>query len=134
MREEIEQRLIERWPTWFYTRGDVRYTAMSRGFCNDDGWFEILWRLFGDLEPLVAELEATGGVPFEVLQVKEKFGGLRVHVNHTSDAIRRRIETAADESFRSCEICGQPVELRDGSWIKTLCDQHACVEGTADIG
>jgi hypothetical protein len=135
MNKELEQKLVERWPTWFNTGGDIRCTAMPRGFEHGDGWFDILWRLCEELEPLVAELEATGGVPFEVLQVKEKFGGLRFYVNCRNDAaIRQRIGIAADESFRSCEICGQPGELRDGSWIKTLCDQHACVEGTADIG
>jgi hypothetical protein len=81
MRKELEQRLVERWPTWFNTRGDIRYTAMPRGFEHDDGWFDILWRLYEDLEPLVAEVEKQTGVPFEVLQVKEKFGGLRFYVN-----------------------------------------------------
>jgi hypothetical protein len=32
------------------------------------------------LEPLVAEFEKAGGGQFEILQVKEKFGGLRIHV------------------------------------------------------
>jgi hypothetical protein len=34
-----------------------------------------------DLEPLVAELEQATVRQFEILQVKEKFGGLRIHVN-----------------------------------------------------
>jgi hypothetical protein len=52
MRKELEQRLVERWPTWFNTGGDIRYTAMPWGFAHDDGWFDILWRLCEDLEPL----------------------------------------------------------------------------------
>jgi len=60
MQKELEQKLIERWPTWFNTAGDIRHTAMPRGFTNDDGWFDILWRLCGDLEPLVTEMERTG--------------------------------------------------------------------------
>jgi hypothetical protein len=56
MREELEQRLVERWPTWFKTEGDIRFTAMPWGFTHDDGWFNILWRLCVDLEPLVAQL------------------------------------------------------------------------------
>jgi hypothetical protein len=39
---------------WFNTGGDIRYTAMPRGFEHGDGWFDILWRLCEDLEPLVA--------------------------------------------------------------------------------
>ena len=59
MRKELEQKLVERWPKWFDTGGDIRYTAMPRGFVHDDGWFDLLWRLCGDLEPLVAEIRAS---------------------------------------------------------------------------
>jgi hypothetical protein len=71
MDEALEQKLVERWPTWFNTGGDVRDTAMARGFDHGDGWFDILWRLCGDLEPLVAEFEAAGGPKFEVLLLRE---------------------------------------------------------------
>ena len=98
---------------------------MPRGFTHDDGWFDLLWRLCEDLEPLVAEFAAAGGPKFEVLQVKEKFGGLRFYVNcRRNEAIRQRIGIAADESFRTCEVCGQPGKLREDRWIKTLCDEH----------
>jgi hypothetical protein len=130
MRKELEQRLVERWPTWFNTEGDFRNTAMVRGFEHDDGWFDILWRLCEDLEPLVATFEQQSGLQFEVLQVKEKFGGLRFYVNcRRNDAIDQRIAIAADESFHTCELCGQPGELREGDWIKTLCDEHASCSG-----
>jgi hypothetical protein len=88
MRKELGQKLVERWPLWFNTGGDIRYTAMPRGFVHGDGWFDILWRLCMDLEPLVAEFEQATALKFEVLQVKEKFGGLRFNVNHANDAIR----------------------------------------------
>jgi hypothetical protein len=121
----LEQKLIERWPTWFKTEGDVRHTLMPWGFCHGDGWFDILWRLCEDLEPLVGEVERQTGRQFEVVQVKEKFGGLRFHVNGVNDAIRQRIRTAQEESLHTCEVCGQPGKRREGGWIKTLCDEHA---------
>ena len=126
MNKALEQKLVERWPTWFDIGGDIRHTLMSRGFTHEDGWFDILWRLCVDLEPLVTELEREGGPKFEVLQVKEKFGGLRFYVNcRRHEAISQRIGIAADESFRTCEVCAQPGTLREGGWIKTLCDEHA---------
>jgi hypothetical protein len=125
MRKELEQQLIERWPTWFNTGGDIKHTLMPRGFTHDDGWFDILLRLCEDLEPLVAEFEQKTECQFDILQVKEKFGGLRIHVNHANDAIRQRIETAIQESLHTCEVCGQPGRLREEGWIKTLCDEHA---------
>jgi hypothetical protein len=57
MQKELEHKLIERWPTWFNTEGDIRHTAMPRGFEHDGGCFDILRRLCVDLEPLVAEFE-----------------------------------------------------------------------------
>jgi hypothetical protein len=125
MRKELEQKLVERWPAWFNTGGDIKHTLMSRGFTHDDGWFDILWRLCVDLEFLVAEFEQKTECQFEILQVKEKFGGLRIHVNNANDPIRQRIETAIQESLHTCEVCGQPGALREGGWIKTLCDEHA---------
>jgi hypothetical protein len=102
---------------------------MARGFEHDDGWFDILWRLCVDLEPLVA------GHEFEVVQVKEKFGGLRFYVNcRRHEAIRQRIGIAADESFRTCEVCGQPGTLRTARCIKTLCDEHQEVYVKRAIG
>jgi hypothetical protein len=125
MRKELEQRLVERWPTWFNTGGDIRHTAMPRGFEHNDGWFDILWRLCEDLEPLIAQMEQEVGCQFEVLQVKEKFGGLRFYVNCRNDAaIRQRIDAAIRESFHICEVCGQPGRQRKGDWSRTLCDEH----------
>jgi len=51
---------------------------MTLGFRHGDGWFDIIWRLCGDLEPRVAAFEHASGRQFEILQVKEKFGGLRI--------------------------------------------------------
>jgi len=58
---------------------------------------------------------------FEVLQAKEKFGGLRFCVNCRRDeAMRLRIGIAADESFRACWVCGQPGTLREER-LEQLC-------------
>jgi hypothetical protein len=134
MQKELEQRLVERWPTWLNTEGDIKDTAMARGFEHDDGWFDIVWRLCEDLEPLVA------GHEFEVVQVKEKFGGLRFYVRldgrrlSQDDAISRRIGAAMQESLHTCEICGQPGTLQENRCIKTLCDEHALARGAREIG
>jgi hypothetical protein len=125
MRKALEQKLVERWPTWFNTKGDFRDTAMPRGFCCDNGWFNILGRLFENLEPLVANFERTSGLQFEVLQVKEKFGELRIHVNDKTEEISQAIGQAQLEALLTCEICSKPGQLREGDWIKTLCDEHA---------
>jgi hypothetical protein len=95
MRKDLEQKFIERWPTWFHVNGEIRETLMPLGFTVGDGWFDLLWRLCEDLEPLVAEVELETGCAFEVVQVKEKFAGMRFYTNLHSDAISARIGAAA---------------------------------------
>ena len=83
----------------------------------DAGWANIIERLVLDLFAL--------GWNGEVVQVKEKFGGLRFYINNGSDAIYDRIEAAENESLKVCEVCGASGVLRGGGWLKTLCDEHA---------
>jgi hypothetical protein len=87
--------------------------------CVGPGWHGIL-------ERLVADLFALGwdGV---VAQVKEKFGGLCFYIGGGSDAIFDRIDLATDESYRTCEDCGEPGHARDTGWVRTRCDR--CAEG-----
>jgi hypothetical protein len=108
MRKELEQRLVERWPAWFNMEGDIRETLMPFGFAHGDGWFDLVWRLCKHLEPVVAVAEKRTGRSFQVLQVKEKFGGLRFYTKFNNDAISALIEAAEIESRRTCEVCGQP--------------------------
>lgn len=71
-----------------------------------------------------AKEEAARKVP-AAMQVKEKFGVLRFHVDKADERARRFIEFAQAMSARACETCGSPGRLRSGSWRRTLCDQHA---------
>ena len=124
MRDELERRLVERWPTWFNVQGDIRETLMPLGFTHGDGWFDLVWRLCERLEPVVAAEEAESGRPFHVLQVKEKFGGLRFYPNYNNDAIYALIEAAEIESLHTCEICGRPGKRSGASSFQISCDEH----------
>lgn len=63
--------------------------------------------------------------PFEVIQVKEKFGGLRFYTNFETEEISKLIENAEDKSYITCEECGKPGQLRKGGWLLTLCNEHS---------
>jgi hypothetical protein len=126
MRKELEEKLAQRWPSWFSLSGDPMSSAMARGFEHGDGWFDIVWRLCLDLEPLVVALERETGERFQVLQVKQKLGTLRFYVSEHTDAIDGRIEEGQVESAHTCEICGQPGRQREvHGWIMAACDEHA---------
>jgi len=72
--------------------------------------------------PLIERCKAEG---VAVLQVKEKFGGLRFYVGGASDRLYEAIKEAESKSLTLCERCGEPGQLRKGGWWKTLCDRHA---------
>lgn len=93
----------------------------------DVGW----WPLINDL---LKDLQFDFGLSswnMTVLQIKEKFGGLRFYVSFLDDDLEKqhaahlRIQRAEGQSYKTCERCGQPGELREGNWLKTLCDEHA---------
>lgn len=61
----------------------------------------------------------------KIVQIKEKFGGLRFYVEYSNPAIDRRITEAEKQSFNICEMCGEPGELlKNNDWLKTLCALH----------
>ena len=77
------------------------------------GWAQLVCELFQDIDQLLNDAQATS---FEVLQVKEKLGRLRVRVRYsgTLDAegdpetrLRALVAEASDQSDAVCRICGR---------------------------
>jgi hypothetical protein len=75
--------------------------------------------------PLIKRLYAAMPQDTEVLQVKEKFGGLRFYTSGATEEFDAMIDRAEDESYSLCEWCGQLGSMDDnGRWLLTLCEQH----------
>lgn len=83
----------------------------------DKGWEKLYL-------PLIKKVQEEGG---KLLQVKEKFGGLRFYASGVSPHLLQEIHDAEHESYSLCEKCGAPgTKGNYGSWwIKTLCPTHA---------
>lgn len=67
-----------------------------------------------------------GGV---IMQVKEKFGGLRIYFHSRDTTPGVNLNDVADAAellaWGLCEECGEAGTLRvDLSWLKTLCNEH----------
>jgi len=60
-----------------------------------------------------------------VLQVKEKFGGLRIYVGGASSETHDFIESLEAQSYHICEFCGDPGKTRNLGWTFTLCEKCA---------
>jgi NTP pyrophosphohydrolases containing a Zn-finger, probably nucleic-acid-binding len=84
------------------------------------GWATLIERIFDNLP------EAA-----QVLDVKEKFGALRVSVFGGNEAFSRLVQAVQVESTKTCEKCGEPGVLRQGGWTKTLCNR--CAKGRAPL-
>jgi hypothetical protein len=68
---------------------------------------------------------------FRFLQIKEKFGGLRVYTSYADTtleqdhAITRAVDEAERASWHTCEVCGAPGEsVSYRGYARTLCPWH----------
>ncbi len=102
-----------------------RYLLDKYGItCAQDNYYAGPgWTLL--VEDLIRKLIAAGW-DRQLCQVKEKFGGLRFYIVRTSDELDRLVEDAENDSFFTCEECGNPGETRatSGGWEYTSCAEH----------
>lgn len=83
-----------------------------------DGWRDLVC-------DLVDALDATG-VRYKIDQIKQKWGALRVYVDHQHDhprltEFRVLIREAEILSATVCEFCGKPGEWKKGNTLCTPC-------------
>ena len=100
---------------------DPKETLIAFGFEVNDGWLPILEKGFGKISEIVKK---EGLDDFRIVQVKEKFGGLRVYTNYGTDEIYDIINEMEEEACRTCELCGSPEgKLREEMWLAVRCDK-----------
>ncbi len=119
MKESLEHELISLAPYMFNYEGaqDIQQSLISFGLCVNDGWYNLLKSLIQDLNKL--DVDNT----LKIVQVKEKFGGLRFYIDSGTDAIYKRIDQAEEQSYITCEYCGNDGKLQRGRWVITLCNE-----------
>jgi hypothetical protein len=99
-----------------------------------EGWVWLLDRLCAGL---LWDIEKNGYPPIEVIQIKEKFGGLRFYtqspafgttadvetIQHQRGVQDGRIRMAESLSYYICERCGstEDVSTTQRGYIQTLC-------------
>ena len=93
--------------------------------CVGDGWACLIDRFYTEI--------AKSDVSVCVLQVKEKFGGLRIYweaegkdIDYSKKKlrdIRDFIDKLSEESRNICESCGRGGKIHmHKSWLKVSCD------------
>ena len=118
--------LLERYPVLYREAWVAPKNPASRfacgGFEIGDGWFGIVGRLSAKLAKDTA---------LHVVQVKEKYGRLKVYFEFDENAppdprldaeMKAAIDEAADESERTCELCGEPGTSEERHrWVSVRC-------------
>ena len=123
MTPENERRLRTKHPQLFAgPRGKAALVPFAvDGFAVGDGWATILDEMAAEIERSCVR---TGSKLPTVLQIKEKFGLLRVYIDGGVEGVDTIIARAEERSAVTCEDCGKPGRLRRKGWLRTLCDEH----------
>ena len=134
MREELDKKLCEEFPHLYRERHlDFYKSCLGYGFEVSDHWFDILYELSKKLDELYKDLPKDDDYP-AVVQVKEKFGGLRYYMGsipeHLSEKTDEYVREAEEKSYRTCEICGKEGKNRNiRGWLSVLCETHYHEQG-----
>ena len=143
--------LVKKFPRLFHNKSPQ---VMSDLPC---GWVDLVDRLFVDLDAMLDDRQAKR---FKIIQIKEKFAGLRVYwqlgsektvvldfissqsvqrldtrpaePTNAFDQITTRVRQAGAEAAWTCQHCGRPGDRAQQApgWMITLCD--ACRKQRAE--
>lgn len=120
--------LIARHPDLFTLTQNGQTSAPGWPTCGD-GWRELVEAAVARIADAVAAAPAGS---LRIVQVKEKFAGLRLYWEGTglSDEIKNSVEEAvalaSARSICTCETCGKTGRLfKRGGFYLTACDEHA---------
>lgn len=80
------------------------------------GWAPLVNRVFDKLETIKGSIK--------IVQVKEKWGGLRIYTDYSNKELDKVIYDVEKESLTICEECGEPGQLRGKNWYYTACEKH----------
>ena len=98
----------------------LQNNLMAFGFMCEKGWHQLIFDTLDKIEEIVVRDE----LDIQVTEVKEKFGGLRIYLDGYTDEIDSFVQAAEKQSFKICEICGEPGKLREiNGWLMTRCDK-----------
>jgi Icc-related predicted phosphoesterase len=123
------RRIMQRTPRLFGDAPwDLTQTLVGFGFDCGPGWFPLIERTLGSLSRIARD---DGLDQMRIVQVKEKYGTLRIYLSGSNDRANAVVDAAEALSARICDLCGGAVlapPARTG-WIVTRC--ATCVAGKA---
>ena len=128
MKQELQDKIFEDFPELFELRrprkeGEKVMPSICYGLECGNGWYDLIYTLCSQITNHLKWNKKDDKV--QVVQVKEKFGGLRFYTNGVSDEIRGMIRMAEAMSYKICDVCGNKGENRNNrGWYETTCEEH----------
>jgi hypothetical protein len=118
---ELEDNLIIKYRPLFKNKDDDMISLIGCfGFECGNGWYKLIDDTLNKINQKVIELNIKY---FEIVQIKQKFGSLRIYTNFHIEEIEDIIEDAEDLSKIICEGCGKSGKLRNDGYLMILCDK-----------
>lgn len=122
MNRRKEHRLCHEFPNLFQDYGkDPSSTCMTWGCSISDGWFKLLYKLCKDIKAQTSHWSEEDKQKLKFVQIKEKFGSLRIYMSMCSPLVEVLIDQAERKSAKICEYCGKKGKFTNDGWIKVLC-------------
>ena len=140
MNQNLEKKLYDNYPELFYTRNDPSPNlSLMWGIECEDGWYNLIDVLCSELikssraklenckniQEYEKMIETSPSLPL-IVQIKEKFGTLRIYIDNIDENQQILINLIENLSCKVCEFCGtfKDVTLYKKGWWKTLCPEH----------
>lgn len=100
--------IVADFPEMFYAAFDVSLP---------NGWYSVVWDCCARIHGCAPETRVN--------QIKEKFGGLCIYLEHAApDEVREIINRAVKQCARICQVCGKPGALgQKRGWASTRCEE-----------
>ena len=129
MKLELQDQLFKKYPKIFHQKDlPMSETCMCWGLECGDGWYDVIDDLCDSIQTYIdcvtSYKDGKELRPEQVafIQVKEKFGGLRVYCTHETERIDGMIFVAETIADKTCEECGSRKNVsKTKGWITTLC-------------
>lgn len=88
-----------------------------------EGWFELFLQMCEDIREPLEKSDCLD--KFRFLQVKEKYGSMRLYASGATEEVRSVLQKYEFLSEQVCCVCGKPATLETDGYTCPYCD--ACV-------
>lgn len=114
MNKELQQNIFNSFPELFKKK-------LPYGIECEDGWYDIIFSLCDVLNNHLP-------TPPTIIEIKQKFGSLRVYYSGVNDAADPVIKLAEKLSLKTCEKCGSSGKIIHNNYLYVACEKHIMKE------